>query len=87
MGHLICAQEAYVQLELDVVVFVPVARSPHREIHADPGAEVRLTMCEHAVAGRRRRDDDCLPPSQYADLGGAARQAVAGYGGDGAVTA
>ena len=54
MGHLICAQEAYAQLGLDVVVFVPVARAPHREIHADPGAEVRLTMCEHAVAGDAR---------------------------------
>ena len=54
MGHLICAQEAHVQLALDVVVFVPVGRAPHREIHADPGAEVRLTMCEHAVAGDAR---------------------------------
>jgi nicotinate-nucleotide adenylyltransferase len=54
MGHLICAQEAHVQLGLDVVVFVPVGRAPHREIHADPGAEVRLTMCEHAVAGDAR---------------------------------
>jgi nicotinate-nucleotide adenylyltransferase len=54
MGHLICAQEAYVQLGLDVVVFVPVGRAPHREIHADPGAEVRLTMCEHAVSADAR---------------------------------
>jgi len=54
MGHLICAQEAHVQLGLDAVVFVPVGRAPHRQIHGDPGAEVRLTMCEHAVAGDAR---------------------------------
>jgi nicotinate-nucleotide adenylyltransferase len=54
MGHLICAQEAYVQLGLDVVVFVPVGQAPHRQIQADPGAEVRLTMCEHAVSADAR---------------------------------
>ena len=42
------------QLELDVVVFVPVARPPHRTIEADPGAEVRLTMVEHAVSADAR---------------------------------
>jgi nicotinate-nucleotide adenylyltransferase len=54
MGHLICAQEAHSQLGLDAVVFVPVGRAPHREIHADPGAEVRLTMCEYATSGDAR---------------------------------
>jgi nicotinate-nucleotide adenylyltransferase len=54
MGHLICAQEAYVQLGLDVVVFVPVGQAPHRTIEQDPGAEVRLTMCEHATSGDAR---------------------------------
>jgi len=37
-----------------VVVFVPVGQAPHREIPHDPGAEVRLTMCEHAVSGDAR---------------------------------
>jgi nicotinate-nucleotide adenylyltransferase len=37
-----------------VVVFVPVGQAPHREIAGEPGAEVRLTMCEHAVAGDAR---------------------------------
>jgi nicotinate-nucleotide adenylyltransferase len=54
VGHLICAQEAHSQLELDVVVFVPVGVAPHRVIDQDPGADVRLQMCEWAVAGDAR---------------------------------
>jgi len=53
IGHLVCAQEALVQLELDKVVFMPVGVAPHREIELDPGAEARLEMAELAVA-----DDD-----------------------------
>ncbi len=52
-GHLVCAQEALVQLELDKVVFVPVGRPPHRELEGDPGAEERLEMVELATV-----DDD-----------------------------
>ena len=54
LGHLVCAQEATAQLELDTVEFVPTARPPHRELQQDPGAEVRLEMCELAVAGDDR---------------------------------
>jgi nicotinate-nucleotide adenylyltransferase len=54
IGHLVCAQEAFTQLELDTVEFVPTARPPHREIEHDPGPEVRLEMCELAVAGDDR---------------------------------
>jgi nicotinate-nucleotide adenylyltransferase len=54
IGHLVCAQEALVQLELDRVVFVPVGVPPHREIEYDPGAEVRLELVELAVAGDER---------------------------------
>jgi nicotinate-nucleotide adenylyltransferase len=54
VGHLICAQEAFAQLGLDVVVFVPVGQAPHRTIEQDPGAEVRLTMCEYAVGADGR---------------------------------
>ena len=53
IGHLVCAQEALVQLELDRVVFMPVGVAPHREIEQDPGAEARLEMAELGVA-----DDD-----------------------------
>jgi nicotinate-nucleotide adenylyltransferase len=54
VGHLVCAQEAHAQLELDVVVWVPVGQAPHREIPQDPGPEVRLQMCEYATAGDER---------------------------------
>lgn len=54
IGHLICAQEAIGQLGLEKVVFVPVGQAPHREIEGDPGAEVRLQMCDLATAGDAR---------------------------------
>jgi nicotinate-nucleotide adenylyltransferase len=54
IGHLVCAQEAATQLELDRVVFMPVGVPPHREIEQDPGAEVRLEMVELAVADDER---------------------------------
>jgi nicotinate-nucleotide adenylyltransferase len=50
----VCAQEAFVQLELDRVVFMPVGVPPHREIEQDPGADVRLEMVELAVAHDER---------------------------------
>jgi nicotinate-nucleotide adenylyltransferase len=53
-GHLVCAQEAFVQLELDRVLFVPTGQPPHRELEADPGAEARLEMVELAVADDER---------------------------------
>jgi nicotinate-nucleotide adenylyltransferase len=48
---LVCAQEAYEQLELDEVVLMPVGEAPHREIEKDPGAELRAVLCEAAVDG------------------------------------
>lgn len=54
LGHLVLAQEAHAQLGLDVVVWVPTGRAPHREIEHDPGAEVRLTMVEHATSADER---------------------------------
>jgi nicotinate-nucleotide adenylyltransferase len=54
IGHLVCAQEALVQLELDKVVFIPVGEAPHRELESDPGAEARLEMTELATAGDDR---------------------------------
>jgi nicotinate-nucleotide adenylyltransferase len=50
----VCAQEAFVQLELDRVVFMPVGVPPHREIEQDPGADVRLEMVELVVADDER---------------------------------
>jgi nicotinate-nucleotide adenylyltransferase len=54
IGHLVCAQEALLRLELETVRFVPVGQPPHREIEDDPGAEARLVMCELAIAGDDR---------------------------------
>jgi nicotinate-nucleotide adenylyltransferase len=54
IGHLICAQEALVGLELETVVFMPVGEAPHRPIEADPGAAVRAELCELAVSGDER---------------------------------
>jgi nicotinate-nucleotide adenylyltransferase len=49
IGHLVCAQEALVQLELDKVVFMPFGQPPHRELEDDPGPEARLELVELAV--------------------------------------
>ena len=54
IGHLVCAQEALVQLELDKVVFMPFGEPPHRELEADPGAEERLGLVELAISDDKR---------------------------------
>ena len=54
VGHLVCAQEALVQLELEKVVLMPVGQAPHRELQDDPGAEARLEMVELAVGDDAR---------------------------------
>jgi nicotinate-nucleotide adenylyltransferase len=54
IGHLVCAQEALIQLELDTVVWVPVGEAPHRKLQDDPGAEARLEMVELAIADDER---------------------------------
>ncbi len=54
IGHLICAQEAIVQLGLDTVLWVPAGVPPHREIEQDPGAEARFEMVELTVADDAR---------------------------------
>ena len=54
IGHLVLAQEALVRLELEAVTFMPMGHAPHREIRDDPGADVRVELCEAAVAGDAR---------------------------------
>ena len=54
LAHLVCAQEALVQLGLDRVLLVPVGVAPHKEVEAEPGVEHRIAMCEAAVAGDDR---------------------------------
>jgi nicotinate-nucleotide adenylyltransferase len=54
IGHLVCAQEALIQLELDTLVWVPVGEAPHRALQDDPGPEARLEMVELAIADDER---------------------------------
>ena len=54
IAHLVLAQEAFAGLSLDRVLLVPVGEAAHREIEQDPGAEVRLNLCELAAAGDER---------------------------------
>ena len=54
LGHLVCAQEAHVALELDRVLLVPVGVAPHKAVEAEPGPAHRVAMCEAAVAGDER---------------------------------
>jgi nicotinate-nucleotide adenylyltransferase len=51
LGHLICAQEARVQLGLDRVVLIPARIPPHKPVEEEPGAEHRLALCRLAAAG------------------------------------
>ena len=54
IGHLVCAQEALLQLQLDKVLFVPTGQAPHREIPDDPGPGARVELCEAAIEGDER---------------------------------
>ncbi len=54
LGHLICAQEAYTQLGLDLVLLMPARIPPHKAVAAEPGPEHRLELCRRAVAGDQR---------------------------------
>ena len=54
LGHLVCAQEAYVQLGLDRVMLIPVFTPPHKPLEEEPGPEHRLELCRLAVAGDAR---------------------------------
>lgn len=53
-GHLICAEEARIQLDLDEVRLMPTGEPPHRALdpEQDAGREQRLEMCRLAVAGQ-----------------------------------
>jgi nicotinate-nucleotide adenylyltransferase len=54
IAHLVCAQEALVQLGLDRVLLVPAGEPPHKAVEADPGVAHRVAMCELAVADDER---------------------------------
>lgn len=57
LGHLICAQEAYLQLGLDRVTLIPARIPPHKPVEDEPGAEHRLELCRLAIQGDEHRFD------------------------------
>jgi nicotinate-nucleotide adenylyltransferase len=69
IAHLVCAQEALDQLGLDRVLLVPVHSPPHKEADGDPGVEMRVRLCELAVAGDERlgvsRAEAVVPGRSY----------------------
>ncbi len=56
LGHLICAQEAYLQLGLDRVTLIPARVPPHKPVEDEPGPEHRLALCRLAIQGDERFD-------------------------------
>jgi nicotinate-nucleotide adenylyltransferase len=54
IGHLVCAQEAHLQLGLDRVMLIPARMPPHKPVEDEPGAEHRLELCRCAVNGDGR---------------------------------
>jgi nicotinate-nucleotide adenylyltransferase len=55
LGHLVCAQEAYLQLRLARVMLIPARIPPHKPVDEEPGVEHRLEMCRLAVSGDEER--------------------------------
>jgi nicotinate-nucleotide adenylyltransferase len=54
LGHLVCAQEAYIQLGLERVILIPARQPPHKPVEDEPGPEHRLELCRLAVEGDPR---------------------------------
>ncbi len=55
LAHLICAQEAHLQLGLDRVILMPAGRPPHKpSLEDEPGAEHRLELCRRAIGSDQR---------------------------------
>ena len=55
LAHLICAQEAFLQLGLDRVVLIPARIPPHKPVEEEPGPEHRLELCRLAIQGDEHR--------------------------------
>jgi nicotinate-nucleotide adenylyltransferase len=54
LGHLVAAQEAYRELDLDQVMLIPAGTPPHKPVEDEPGAEHRLELCRLAVGDDAR---------------------------------
>lgn len=49
-GHLLIAENAYEQFQLDEVIFLPTGQSPHKDARQILGAEERMEMIRLAIA-------------------------------------
>ncbi len=54
LGHLVAAQEAYRELDLDLVMLIPAGIPPHKPVDDEPGPEHRLELCRLAVGDDER---------------------------------
>lgn len=54
LAHLVCAQEAYLQLSLDRVLLIPARVPPHKPVDEEPGIGHRIEMCRLAIDGDER---------------------------------
>jgi nicotinate-nucleotide adenylyltransferase len=54
LAHLVCAQEAYLQLSLGRVLLIPALVPPHKPVDDEPGIDHRLEMCRLAIDGDER---------------------------------
>jgi nicotinate-nucleotide adenylyltransferase len=54
LGHLVCAQEAYLQLGLEQVLWVAARLPPHKAVDDDLGIDHRLELCRLAIDGDPR---------------------------------
>ncbi len=73
LGHLILAEEARAQLQLDAVYFVPVGDPPHKQDRQITAVEHRIRMVELAIAedacfGISRVDADRPGPHYAVDM-------------------
>ena len=56
LGHLVCAQEAYLAARARRVMLMPARIPPHKPVEDEPGPEHRLELCRLAVDGDERFD-------------------------------
>jgi len=54
LGHLIAAQEAYRELDLDQVLLIPAGIPPHKRVEGEPGPHHRLELCRLAIGDDAR---------------------------------
>jgi nicotinate-nucleotide adenylyltransferase len=54
IGHLVIAERALEQLDLDAVVFLPAGLPPHKQDESHTAPEHRMEMTRLAIAGRLR---------------------------------